>query len=233
MTQSIYDDLRDMEKANSRLIWRDAFVSAVEVWLEGVRQKDQASYDELVERLGTVVDGIESDKETLRTQEQRPAPSASGSMPASRSASDLLANVVNRVAGLADKRPVVVEVISPNLVAEPGQPVEDLLAGEFLAHFGGFLEEDLRLSDFFLGYRSMQQWMEEGWERNGLDSVSAQAIRDAVADRFDPVWKDAHAGEKSLGSLGWKSKIGFARLVLHVGHVVDHDMHHWDKQQSR
>ena len=63
------------------------------------------------------------------------------------------------------------EVVSPLVLPEAKTTaVSHMLAGEFLFHFGGFLAERLRQSDFDLGYRSTLEWLKAGGLRDhGLD----------------------------------------------------------------
>jgi hypothetical protein len=121
-------------------------------------------------------------------------------------------------------------VISPLIVAAPGQAVEDLLAGEFLAHFGGFMDVDLRWSDFALGYDSVLKWMEEGWEHHGVDPLVAKTIRTAAEAGRKPDWAKAGEGTKTMRDLSWGDKLHAARLAVHIAHVIEHDLLHKDAQ---
>jgi predicted acylesterase/phospholipase RssA len=233
MTQSIYDDLHRMEKTNSRLKWRDELLATLRAWLQSLPADGTASRD-LVGRLDTVLREVDADRRELRAQSKPETPQAAGAETHptdDASPAQLFDELFNRIAGLADKRPVTVEVISPLMVAKPGEHVEDLLAGEFLSHFGGFLDEKLRMSDFVLGYRCMLRWMENGLEGRGLDPDVPKTMREAAAAGFQPEWNDFNAGKKSLGTLGWHDKLSMARLVAHIAHVVEHDVRHWDKQE--
>ena len=60
---------------------------------------------------------------------------------------------LEEVAGVAGKRNVEIDLISPLVMAsETGEELPELLAGEHLGDFSGFLDEELRRSDFSLGY---------------------------------------------------------------------------------
>ena len=52
-------------------------------------------------------------------------------------------------------------MISPLILADDDDP-KSLLAGEFMGDFGGFLSEELRASDFKLGYEAATAWLERG-----------------------------------------------------------------------
>ena len=70
-------------------------------------------------------------------------------------AADLLRRVIGDIGGITGKNVVSVDVLSPLILAEEtGEDVPSLLAGELLGDFGGFLAQDLRRSDFALGYET-------------------------------------------------------------------------------
>jgi predicted acylesterase/phospholipase RssA len=240
MTQSLYDDLHQMEKTNSRLQWRDALRDAVTDLIKTLPH-DAKEYQSIQRSLQEALAQQARDQAEIRSQrstgqtagsagpDSGPDPGESGGPPETPSAEDLLGRLLDSVAGLVDKQPVKVEVISPLIMAQPGQHVEDLLAGEFLAHFGGFVDVDLRWSDFALGYDSMLKWMEQGWT-DRIDNDAVKTIRDAAGAGRKPEWSKPGEGTKSLKTLGWRDKLSIARLAVHIGHVIEHDLRHPDKQ---
>jgi hypothetical protein len=61
--------------------------------------------------------------------------------------------------GLTGTERVDVEMISPLMEVTGGERgVNDLLAGDFIGTFGGFLDRRIRASDFALGWRSVASW---------------------------------------------------------------------------
>ena len=87
---------------------------------------------------------------------------------------------VEDVAGVSGKRHVEIDLISPLVMAsETGESVPELLAGEHLGDFSGFLDEELRRSDFTLGYECSLIWAREGL----TDSTSTRASSTARSRR--------------------------------------------------
>jgi hypothetical protein len=218
-THSLYDDLRTAEKTNSRLIWTEHLRNAITPLLE-------AANDEWVRVLWPVLHTILEQKEGIDRKEpdairppdaeEKDAPLPS---PPTNDATELFRQVLAVATGLGGKQPARIEVVSPLLLDEAtGRRVEDLLAGEFLLHFGGFLDERLRWHDFALGYRSMQRWL-EGLEGLGVDASDAELARTEVASRYRSEWNTGW-GTKSLGSLPWSDRLDLARLATHIGRVA-------------
>jgi hypothetical protein len=118
------------------------------------------------------------------------------------------------VTGLAGKQKVWVDVVSPLILPGPRIPLEQLLAGEFLAHFGGFLNERLRLNDFALGYRSMQEWL-GGLEGLEIAPRLAERARAAVDGRYESSW-ETHTGSARFGSLPLSDRLRFVRVAAHT-----------------
>jgi predicted acylesterase/phospholipase RssA len=132
MTQSLYEDMLRMVKVNQRLA--DIEASAQRF----VRALPDAQVESTLCALEEVAYGP-------------PVSGAGQTHPVDRAS-----RVLRHLAGLADKNPISLEVVSPSHLANrKGVKVEDLLAGEFLAHFGGFLDVRFRISDFWLGYVCM------------------------------------------------------------------------------
>lgn len=225
-TQSMYEDLKRMEKTNSRLQWRDQLVAAL---LEGIRSiTDPGAVESIRRRLRTLLESFLDDEDVLRSQETREPVRVM--VADDTTIDDLVRAVVDRIGGLVDRRPVAVEVISPLLLLQPGETVEDVLAGEFLLHFGGFFSRDLRMSDFVLGYRSILKWMDEGWIKNGVSEAHSRSMLEAARSRFGADWHRYHEGNSNIRSLGWRAELDAARLAAHIGRVVAHDVRHWDRQ---
>jgi hypothetical protein len=128
---------------------------------------------------------------------------------------------LHAASGLHGKRPVHVDAISPALLgAADREASHRLLAGEKLAHFGGFLDEKLRRHDFALGYRSAQAWLEDAARGPAAHGIPADALRPALATVRDraPALGDAPSG--NLGVKGW---LELSRLLAHTVRVVLRD----------
>jgi hypothetical protein len=199
-TQSVFTDLRHAEKTNSRLEWTSRLAELLSTKLPDTHDTRDA--------LTAFIDKVGGEKAALeaRVADAVDADPVIGLASSGTSVKDLLERALGLASGLGGKRPVAVEVVSPITLPEAHQPIpetgrlptaESLLAGEFLFHFGGFLDERLRLSDFGLGYRSMRAWLDGGLVRNGLDKHAANHALSAVDARYENAW-DRRYGDASL-----------------------------------
>ena len=136
------------------------------------------------------------------------------------SETDELRNDLLSAAGLDGEEVVDLHVISPLLVAsDRDDSVDDLLAGDVIGAFGGFLEQEIRRSDFALGWRSTSAWV-----RNDLASlVSDEAMVDHILERLDrscPV-DGAEPGRTSgVDQLGWKARGRLALVAARAGRIL-------------
>ncbi len=218
-TQTIFDDLRHVEKTNTRIVWTQHLLNAVTPLVEADRDAWAAALRQVLDTLTGQKAAIDrSEADAIQPSEQAMAEAARATGEEADAAA-LLGRVLSLVTGLSGKEEARVHVISPLLLPEAATtPVEDLLAGEFLSHFGGFLNERLRWNDFALGYRSTLVWL-ENLQELGIEPRSAQRAVDAVADRYDPAWETG-AGTETLRSLPLEDRFRFARLVGHVARVA-------------
>lgn len=207
--QILYDDLRRTEKRNTRLDWADALTDALAPHL------DAGAADALDRVLATMAE----DRASLRRDEPRPGrqePDQAGEDPR-----DKLYRAVAEVAGLAAKERVAVDVISPRLISdERDEEVPALLAGEFLGDFGGFLREELRQSDFCLGYHSGRVWLERALPETELDGATVERLLDAVDQQSPGDWREANRGEAGIRSLPVRARLRLARYAAHMGRVI-------------
>lgn len=65
--------------------------------------------------------------------------------------------MLDEVSDTRGKEAVLIEIVSPDVDAGT-VPVAELLAGEKLLHFFGFVMKEARASDFGLGYRNFRTW---------------------------------------------------------------------------
>ncbi len=189
--QSIYDDLRRAERRNSRLAWTAQLEAELEALLSGRPEAESA--------LRSFVEGVRGERAALAGGLPKPAPE--GLAP-------LLAAALHEATGLSGKRQVAIEAVSP-LLLDPGDPGKQL-SGEFLGHFGGFLDERLRRGDFALGYRATLAWLRE--QPFGLSPAAAAA-------RYDSAWETglAHAG---LRDLPLRARRALYRLGLRIARIA-------------
>ena len=203
--QIVYDDLRRTEKQNTRLEWADRLVEALAPHLE----------DGATEALDEVLASIAEDRRDL------PGSGAGSESDSGSSPRRKLRQALVEVAGLAGKEPVTVDVISPLLLAEENdEDVPALLAGEFLGDFGGFLREELRQSDFVLGYESAIAWMRQALPEAGFDDEASGAVLGRVEAQRPGDWREANRGRAGLQKLPWRARLRFGRFALDALRVL-------------
>ncbi|MEI7592034.1 MAG: hypothetical protein WCK41_02300 [Actinomycetes bacterium] len=230
-SQSIYDDLRKLEKTNSHVRWTAAacetITNALQLALSALGDLDADRRSEvesaIAAALGESLTTMVADRHLLDTQrasvatepqpqplEQRPPPSDD--------LAKLLHDLVHRASGLQGKRRAQVEMVSPLLDGD-SPPIADRLAGDFLFHFGGFVDEDFRKHDFLVGWNNMRTWLAQRASQHGfepaLDAVDKR--RRALGWRLKPE-------NPSLGSLPLGDKWQLTRAAAHVGRVISHDI---------
>lgn len=125
----------------------------------------------------------------------------------------LVGRAVRDVAGLTGKHHVDVDVISPLALVDGDDDVADLLAGEFLGDFGGFLDRDLRASDFALGRAAAADWLPDALTHAGFPDDLAADVARAVAESSPDGWRDTNAGDVGAGDLPWTSRARLGRLA--------------------
>lgn len=233
-SQSIYDDLRRLEKTNSRVQWVDAVARAVRTGVDaGIEAGNLAEGQANELRVGLMaalsgalgdLRGLEEHVERVAGREPAPRPVDPGG-----EWSDVLDTLVHAASGLEGRQPVKVEVVSPAVDTSDARPECKEVAGAFLGHFGGFFDIKFRRSDFALGYRNMRDWMDPGLAGYlpGVAPSELSAAFDTVAQRYvqlglgDVCW-----GGASLGALSFLEKLSLVGLALHSARVVFHDALH-------
>jgi len=229
--QSLFADLEAVEKTNSRLAWTGLLVERLGGALADLEPAGRGAVLDALDRVVRTIDGHGAALLAGRTD----AATAAAAMPATAEARpdatataivELLDRAVRAAAGLGGKRPSSVEVISPLVLAESETtPVQDMLAGDFLLHFGGFMDEALRRSDFDLGYQSTLTWLDEGGlARHGLSDADNTTARAAARDAYRPGEGWRRYGRSTFGSLSLLDKLQVARLVAHMNRVIGHDL---------
>jgi predicted acylesterase/phospholipase RssA len=206
--QALYDDLRRIERDNYRLEWIEQLTDLV-----GDHLADDAR-----DGLLALLERLASERGKIR--------GGRISEPAERddddaTAEELLRHAIEDIAGLSGKRYVAVDVISPLLLAKSSDShVADLLAGELLGDFGGFLDRDLRRSDFALGYESTLAWCSDGLGAFDLPDDAVQAAVAAIEQRRPERWDDVGRGETGQRDLPWRARVRLARILLRAGRAL-------------
>ena len=207
IAQSLYDDLRRVEKTNSRIEWTTELQATLGELLHDV--------PDAREHLIATIASIERQKhQELKLEMSAAEPREDESI------DELLGRAFDVATGVSKKRPIAVESVSPLLLLADGEPpkrVDDLLAGEFLGHFGGLLDRRLRHSDFALGYESMIRWMEHPARGLAHFHVPPQHVAEAVAAaRRAVVDRFGDASGPPLGTIGFRQLPWSARLRLYL-----------------
>lgn len=223
-TQSIYDDLLHLEQINTRLDWTSRLFDEIGPVIDDLDGETALRLrDALVRATGV----IEGQRRALRAHEQDPAAAAPQPV-ADKPTTELLREVVAQIAGIAGKERIALEVVSPLLLPEAeSTPVAQLLAGEFLFHFGGFLSHELRRSDFDLGYRSTLEWLRAGGLReNGLSAELEQQALDRAEDSYRPGQRWQSYGRTAFQDLPARERLALVSVFAHIARVVAHDLRH-------
>src|SRR5262249_25398182 len=93
----------------------------------------------------------------------------------------------------------------------------------FLGHFGGFLDERLRASDFALGYRSALAWLadpERGFGAVGVDPALASACIDAAQAGYQQAWETEGIGKIALSGPPLPQRLQLLRLARRMAGIA-------------
>ncbi len=211
-SQSAFDDLRRLEKTNSRILARWQVQAALTTLL-GRLSAEEGS--EVVRRMAGVTVRRKVVVRSLTGGEigadlQALAAAVDATEPLDPATMFSLVDVaLDEASGTGSKDIIDVEVVSPELDLEHRRP-HDILAGEKMGHFFGFALSAARESDFGLGYGHFRLWWEaframppEGWQ--ALPGIPVPA---------HPLEEKATGGELSLKDIGTWTKL---RLAVRLG----------------
>ena len=206
--QALYDDLRRIERDNYRLDWLGQLTDVIHDHVA------EAARDGLL----ALLERVAHDRRTLRGHPfSEPADRQDDDAPVI----ELLRRVIKDIGGLRGKRRVAVDVISPLLVAKQADTrVAELLAGELLGDFGGFLDQDLRRSDFALGYESTLAWCPDGLGACDLPDAAVQAATAAIEQRRPETWQEVRSGRTEQRDLPLRARLRLARILLRAGRAL-------------
>lgn len=127
---------------------------------------------------------------------------------------DELRSELEEVAGVAGKRNVEIDLISPLVMAsETGEELPELLAGEHLGDFSGFLDEELRRSDFALGYECSLIWAKGALGNFDLDQGAVERSIEAMEEGRLYDWEEVRRGSAESTDLPIKSKLRLAKMA--------------------
>jgi predicted acylesterase/phospholipase RssA len=200
--QAVYDDAVRLEGSNSRLQWADELVDALAPHLHA---DASAALEDLLKRMER-----DRGKPPPADVSGEDRPSADGASEVDR----LLRRAVAEVADLTGKETIDVNVISPVLLLDGSsdEDVPGLLAGDFMGDFGGFLDREIRHSDFLLGYASAREWLNNGLRDTDFDADTLAAMAQEAAARSPGDWREANKGRASAGGLSPGARLRLLRL---------------------
>ena len=239
-TQSLFADLKNVEKTNSHIVWAQTLCEQLSTAIDGLDGPARAAVHAALAAAQTAIDNDRAARLGSRTPA---APDlragTTGATDATGPTTDaILGPLLRRVAGVSGKHQASVEVISPLLLPEAAShSVEQLLAGEVLFHFGGFLDLDARVSDFDLGYRSTLQWLERGGLTNhGLAPADNDTAMQAARGRHEPPaasqsWQAC--GSRTVADLLGRHPVAGFELAAQIARVLTNDVLHHQNKASR
>ena len=215
--QILYDDLRRVEKMNSRQDWGERILDALVPHLDA----------DAVAALDEALEAIIRDERALRLDDA-PVTGEGHGREADADGDDaraVLRRALAKMGGFDDKHRTEVAVISPLLLADgEDTAVGGLLAGEIVGDFGGFLDRDLRESDFLLGYASTLRWLPETLPRLGVPAGAVDGAVGAADRRLPDRWHERNRGHARVDDLPVRARLRLARLVLRMGGVLMRDL---------
>lgn len=228
-TQSIYEDLKRLEKVNSRLQWSNTVAGAIAAAVDGAAlavglSDEQAKQLQahLASKTTQALDDIRAKRRSVEDVAHRAPRDVH---PAPKEFPALLATLMQAATGLEDKHTITVEVVSPTIDPEVAEPPAKQLAGAFLFHFGGFFDVRFRQNDFALGYRNMQYWLVNclAYYLPDVDLTTALKVVDS---RYQDLgWNDVDCAGAQFRNLSTGEKKKAVRLAAHIAHVIGHDLH--------
>lgn len=205
--QDLFEDLRRIEKDNSRLTWID----------ELTERLSPAISNEAAESVRDYIESVRSERSELRSDE--PEVGDEGKPLADMNEAELVRCALLETAGLQGKQALSLDVISPFLLADGDDDPKSLLAGEFMGDFGGFLSKELRASDFKLGYQAAATWLERGLPACEVPDAEVESVLAAVGEAAPP-GEPGKRGDAEPGDLSIGDRMQIVRLAAHTARVA-------------
>jgi predicted acylesterase/phospholipase RssA len=224
--QRVFDDLEALTKVNTRLAWVERVVEAV-----SAAATNTTAVEPLRKALNNVIVELDDDHRELNSRIGR-TPSKRAEVDTDDLA-DLVRAAIHRAAGLSGKKAALVEIVSPRLDASGKSPSE-LLAGDHLGHFFGFVDVRFRQSDFALGFSHMTAWVREHLPVAAVKAGLAELKTTAAADHLDQElttlgWEPGKYGHANFHTLSFGEKARLLGLGAHVAYLVQDDLRHPDE----
>ena len=202
----MYEDLRRLSRDNARIKWVERLEDALLPHVDAAASAD----------VRRVLEDIAEEEASLRPADHEPGEE----IPDEDTLAANLHRALTELAGVSGKSRVEPDVISPLLLAEEGDGTPALLAGEILGDFGGFLDRDLRASDFDLGYASALVWLRDGLAATDLAAEDVDRAVGAVEGAHHADWQRSNRGAAGPGDFGWRARASAVRLGLQILRVM-------------
>lgn len=237
--QSIFDDLKRVQKTNSHVRWTGLVADALARGLSSASSElalddaGRASLETAVRTsIAEVLTQVHAEQASLSplaaasvSGAQRP-PGAPASQDATGGSLEAaLLGVIQTASGLRGREELTVDLVSPTI--DPSD--QQRCAGAFMFHFGGFFDIKLRHNDFALGYRNMSRWVNDTLPRRlGSTATDAhfQRVRDALERAPAEADPSVNVAPGAPPAPGLRDKWDVALFVKHIGGVILHDAIH-------
>jgi predicted acylesterase/phospholipase RssA len=207
--QSLFDDMRRIEKDNRRIEWTERLAARLAKELD---DEAASGLREFVAEVGSERAGVRAGEGHKGRDEED---AAAGEL------IELLRKALCEIGGLVGKQPVSIDVISPLVLADRSDgDVGRLLAGEFMGDFGGFLSHELRVSDFALGYQSTIAWLDQGLPACELDDEIVRRTVSFVESKRRYDIDEVRSGDAKLSGLSLADRFELVRLGAHLARVL-------------
>ena len=200
--QSLYDDLKKIERINQHIEWNEEFLSALSEKIKNLSEDDSRELEKLLQQKSREILEFKS---RIAPEEKRKIYALENQKELKGKEPELVKYLrlyINLIGRLRGKGKIYVFVIRPT--TEIGKE-KDILAGEFLSHFGGFLSRKLRNHDFIVGYRNAQEWL-GNMEWNNLVG-SDIIIRSLKRKKAQTLHYDARLGKMSFKHLPYWTRL--------------------------
>jgi predicted acylesterase/phospholipase RssA len=206
--QALFDDMRRIEEENERIEWAEHLADSLAERLD----------DDAAAGLRDFLREVTSERGSGRGE---PRAGSEAADPENADLADLLRSALREVGGLGGKDRIAMDVISPLVLADgPDDDVGSLLAGEFMGDFGGFLDRDLRASDFALGFESTIVWLDQALRACELDDEIVGRAVSFVESKRRYDLDEIRSGEAELSDLSLSDRLELVRLGAHMARVL-------------
>jgi Patatin-like phospholipase len=234
-TQSIFDDLKKLQKTNARLAWTSNIAPALTAALKQAVEAHGVPADVAEQVRDSVVSALTESLMQVREDKAKIAEIVGKPTDPKRDAraatyptdlEPLIDALVREASGLESRKHVSIDLVSPSINPKDQQQC----AGAFLFHFGGFFELAYRRNDFDLGFRNMRTWITDRLLATELKGIDPEPVLAALKQAYDDAGWERGEDETTGPELSLLEKAALKGELLefgaHLAHVVAHDSLH-------